>query len=228
MRKFLTSFIVLFSFSLIQGQEKTFPVNNAGKLEYIETVESKLTQGQLYSNAQEWVARTFGDYKSVIQFEDKENGKLIIKGQSILKTKEEGPYTVTTEKINYIITIECKANKFRYKIDGVDIAQKIIFLNTPLDVKLDSPNKHLELIENDIENIKKYNKTLDSLKWLNPSSLKKKQIKENNSKAVKAEKNIALALLSIKGEQNFFDEEYLIFYSIIISLKQAMENDNTF
>lgn len=230
MKNLLTLSIALLVFACLSAQEKSFPINSIGQLEYAEIVDSKLTQGQLYSNAQEWIARTFGDYKSVIQFEDKENGKLIIKGLSVLKTKAEFPNMVVTEKINYIITIECKDNKFRYKIDGVDIARKItiIFSDTPLDLKLDSPDKHLELIEGSKEDIIRYRKTLDSIKLLNSSLLKKKQIKENNAKAKEAEEDIASSLLSIKAEQDFFDEEYLIFNSIVFSLKQAMNTDNTF
>ena len=40
-----------------------------------EVVEVKNTKAKLYANAQTWIAKTFGDYKAVIQFEDKEQGR---------------------------------------------------------------------------------------------------------------------------------------------------------
>ena len=33
-----------------------------------------------FSNAKEWIAKTYGDYQSVLQFEDDKNYKIIIKG----------------------------------------------------------------------------------------------------------------------------------------------------
>src|SRR5665648_140097 len=64
------------------GQTKRFPVNENGTVVYEEVVNCDLKKAALFSNAQKWIAKSFGDYKKVIQFEDIENGKLIFKGRS--------------------------------------------------------------------------------------------------------------------------------------------------
>lgn len=89
MKKLL--FSLLFIPLFVYGQDDTnaglYPVNeNTDRIEFSEIVEAvSLSKDQLFSNAQTWIANTFGDYKNVIQFEDKETGKLILKGNSSQK-----------------------------------------------------------------------------------------------------------------------------------------------
>ena len=45
---------------------------------YVYQTDIPLTQ--LFGKVNQWVAKSFNDYKSVIQYEDKENHRLIMKG----------------------------------------------------------------------------------------------------------------------------------------------------
>lgn len=59
-------------------------------------------------NAKEWVATTFGDYKRVIQFEDTENCKLIIKGVSPID------FTSATVKVDDVVGMSTKEKTIYY------------------------------------------------------------------------------------------------------------------
>lgn len=74
------------------------------------------------TNARTWIAKTYGDYKSVLQFEDSDKARIIIKGVSHLKThlyfdtggKKE--YSAT-----YNITFDFKEDRYRILFDNVGI-----------------------------------------------------------------------------------------------------------
>lgn len=78
-------------------------------------------------NAKSWVAKTFGDYKSVIQFEDNENYKLIIKGKILLPPIHniyEEPITWeqhSDRDISFIMTIDSRDEKYRVIIEEITL-----------------------------------------------------------------------------------------------------------
>lgn len=76
--------------------------------------------------AKEWIAKTFGDYKSVLQFEDDEACKIIVKGFSPMSDDS---------KLSYTITIDSKDDKYRIIIS--DLAIKDYILQTSRMLKLD-------------------------------------------------------------------------------------------
>lgn len=89
-----------------------FPMDNVGNVVYQEVVVNKLTKEQLFKNAQTWIAKNYGDYKSVIQVQDLATGNLVFKGKSVY-----GSYLDrVTDGLTYTVQIEVKADKFRVKI----------------------------------------------------------------------------------------------------------------
>jgi len=197
-----------------------FPKNSNGDIEFTEVVENTLKKGNLFSNAKDWVAKTFGDYKSVLQFEDNENCKLIIKGFSDIDytaptVEVDGFVGMTTkEKISYTITIECKDAKYRYTINDIMVHQIVTILGTTVTPVPFPPSDH-------INKISQYKKDLDYLKALDISKMKKKVLAEHNSKIADAEK-------SLKQEQYFYEKEYQSLENICSSLKKAMAISNDF
>lgn len=92
-----------------------FPMDNVGNVVYQEVVTTKLTKEQLFKNAQTWIAKNYGDYKSVIQVQDLSTGNLVFKGKSVYDTY----LGRVTDGLTYTVQIEVKPDKFRVKIMGI-------------------------------------------------------------------------------------------------------------
>lgn len=67
--------------------------------------------------AKEWVAKTFGDYKSVLQFEDDNACKIIVKGFSPMSDDS---------KLSYTITIDSRDDKYRVVISDLEIRDYVL------------------------------------------------------------------------------------------------------
>ena len=99
--------------------ENYFPENDYDESEFAEVIECNATKDDMFQNAKRWAVSTFYDYKDVLQFEDKEIGRLVVKG--IYK-----PGTIDNvinrdyEEFRFTITFDFKDNKYRYKINGFE------------------------------------------------------------------------------------------------------------
>ena len=91
---------------------------------YSEIIESPLSKEQLFRNAKTWVAKNLSNYKKDVTMEDEATGRIIIKINDI-DINDENMYSA----LNFIITIDCKNNKYRYMIS--DIKHQLDF--KPLD-----------------------------------------------------------------------------------------------
>lgn len=79
-----------------------------------EVVTSTLKKDVLFGNAQTWITKSFGDYKSVVQFEDKNSGKIIIKGNSKLDVR-------SSHEFKFLIEINVKDEKYKIDISDIEI-----------------------------------------------------------------------------------------------------------
>lgn len=88
---------------------------------YSIVVNGDLPIATKFLNAREWIAKTFGDYKSVLQFEDEENGKIIIKGTTPLEQERKISSfpDFYTPKMSYTITLDFKDDRFRIKMEDI-------------------------------------------------------------------------------------------------------------
>lgn len=80
-----------------------------------------------YSNAKGWIAKTFGDYKSVLQYEDPDNSRIVIKGFSALKDIvyfEDKRRITENPELSFTLTIDCKDDKYRLRIENMIVAVK--------------------------------------------------------------------------------------------------------
>nr|WP_298935670.1 DUF4468 domain-containing protein [uncultured Dyadobacter sp.] len=118
MKSLILSFVVALVMpvvpSLVTAQSVELPKSADGKVTFEQIAESELSKDALYKNAQTWITRTFGDYKTVVQFEDKEAGRVILKGISKL---EQLLYT----DFRFAITIDTKAKKYRAVLTDLEI-----------------------------------------------------------------------------------------------------------
>ena len=114
-------FIALFFTPLI-GRSQTFPVDTAGVLKYEEVVTSKLTLDQLYNNAKLFTIKEFNNPASVIQIDDPEKGKIVLKAIMKSNVQEGGilgfKFDIWTD---FIFQIDVKHNKYRYVITNLVI-----------------------------------------------------------------------------------------------------------
>jgi hypothetical protein len=129
MRKLMIAFFIssisIVSFAQNGGTTVTpkIPVDSVTKkITYTEVVQQQGTKDTLYNRALRWCNSTFKNAQDVTKIRDKENGK--VEGISRFKvyntplkdgTKTDGGV------ISYTFTIECKENKYRYKITDMNI-----------------------------------------------------------------------------------------------------------
>lgn len=92
-----------------------FPENNTGELEFSEVITCSMPKDLLYNNAKNWAVNTFYDFKDVLQYEDKEAGKLIIKGTYKPELKQN-VLNKESETFRFTIIFDFKDNKYRYKV----------------------------------------------------------------------------------------------------------------
>lgn len=212
MNRLFFLFIIFMHTSYSYAQ--TFPVNSNEEIEFSEVVEVPLPKEKLHSNAKEWVALTFGDYKRVIQFEDNENCKLIIKGVSVIDYLAGIPGMTTSENIGFTITLESKDNRFRYKINDIVVNQEVKIFGSIVRPKPFCPTKHINSIES-------YSLELDKLESTDITKIKNKALKEHQDK-------IADYHRRINEEKIFYQKEFDAILNIIESLKISMNVNDDF
>lgn len=85
---------------------------NDNAFSYVYQTDIPLTK--LFGKVNQWVAKSFNDYKSVIQYEDKENYRLIMKGILLL----DGAWV---DNLSVSLTFDCKEGKYRVVSDSMII-----------------------------------------------------------------------------------------------------------
>ncbi len=115
-------------------------------------------------NAKQWVAKNFGDYKSVLQFEDDANHRIIIKGTMTIFDWNRGESVLTFEdnhSLSFTLTIDNKDDRFRARIEDMkvhvvkntyvlgrkkNITDEVISCDEYLDLTTDTLKKQAELV----------------------------------------------------------------------------------
>lgn len=85
--------------------------------------QSKVNLDSKILNAKTWVAKTFGDYKSVLQYEDKEAHRIIIKPYSQFY-EENNQFRYIPYTVRYVLTFDFREDRFRIKIEDIVIHEK--------------------------------------------------------------------------------------------------------
>ncbi|HEY9116208.1 MAG TPA: DUF4468 domain-containing protein [Roseivirga sp.] len=86
------------------------------QFELVDTVNAD--KNYIFVKAHEWISKTYGSAKTVIDMQDKEAGKLIGKAQMTVKIDYVTMYgpIVHTDVVRYIMSIDCKDGKYRCRI----------------------------------------------------------------------------------------------------------------
>lgn len=88
------------------------PRNDRGKYEFAGVVEvPEIAAAELYSRAKAWVAIAYRSAQHVMQLDDKDAGRLVLKGAM------DTPYLLgDTITIRYAVTVEVKDARYRYAL----------------------------------------------------------------------------------------------------------------
>lgn len=213
----------------VLSQSFDFPKNENGEVEYSEVVESEFSKDVLFSNAKKWVVDNFGSYKDVVQYEDKEEGKLIVRGVSKVKYFSEfvifGMIVKNSEHISFKMTIECKDNKYRYTMDDI-----IVHLRSVRGENLGDNTLFYRIDELDKAKTKKaeLEEQLKAKESVDISSLKKKEKKKLEQEIQKIKGAIKQEDGTINSNLPFIESEVESLSWIIPSLKKTMSTDDSF
>lgn len=199
-----------------------FPVNDKGVIEFSGIIENNLSKDKMFSNAKEWIAKNFVDYKKVIQFEDKEEGKIIIKGVSNVSYIHESDIHNTSESIKYTITIECKDHKYRYKIEDIIIEEVSTFMGMKGKPIYLTPINHIEKYNNKFSEYKPMEEDLKRQRDICLAEKNRKNQDKCFEETRKAVLDLSLLKKEISSQLAFYNEEFDILNSLINSLKSSM------
>lgn len=118
MKKLLILFLFISMPCFLFAQKDTIGLNIPllnGKVIYesVVNVPGK-TKIELYANARQWFIDYFKTYKDVIQNDDKDAGLIV--GKGVLTFEYRSSWGKINEFDQITIQIECKDNKYRYRI----------------------------------------------------------------------------------------------------------------
>lgn len=173
-------FVALATISAIsfgQLEQKDLVFENNSFSHVFETTVPPATQ---YLNAKQWIAKTFGSYKAVVQFEDESAHKIIIKGNVI--APNDGEINETTwfqDAVTYsfTMTIDIKNGKYRVKIE--DVKASVETKATPKDNPLADPK--MSNYEMSLEEYINWNKRSAEYAFLREMHFKQKIVPMINS-----------------------------------------------
>lgn len=119
MRKlvFMAFVLVLFSETTLAQNKNNSEVSS--KFSQVDSVKN-VSKAELYTKAKLWLAKAFKSSKDVIQFDDKEAGKIIVKGVSTYDAPAFNPGTNFSGFFSFTLTIDIKDNKFRFSIENLN------------------------------------------------------------------------------------------------------------
>lgn len=83
---------------------------------------------QKFINAKQWLSRTFPDYKDIVQFEDANSGKIVIKGLLPVEylIDDDNANVIYYPTLRFLLSIDVKQDRYRLKFDDmiVEVVRK--------------------------------------------------------------------------------------------------------
>ena len=148
-----------------------FAVNIAAQIEVknnefpnyqgIVTVDEK-TATEIYSKIKSWVAINFKSANDVIQHDDKENGKLIAKGN--VQVGFTFAKKIWPARVYFTLQVDVKDNRFRYTYEVTEVMDESGARQPPVKSITSKPNKStsIEIKENILSNFNAQIKDIQS------------------------------------------------------------------
>lgn len=202
---------------------------------------SNIIKDKKHINAKEWVAKTYGDYKSVVQFEDDNNCKLIIKGRSSLperKRNYENIYSAIDKPyFVYTLTVDSKDDKYRIQIEDMSIniyhvSNILGKINTEIINKTIKESVSQDSVSLYIKEVMPLELKREKLNSADRSTLKKKEVKLLEEELYDMDKKIRMLKESIGTtmceNRKMKEDIQLCIYMLFKSLANAIEKNDDF
>lgn len=103
---------------IAQNETLQLPIDTTTKMityTDVVNVDTSISKQELYSRAREWFAKAYNSSQSVIQMDDKENGKIVGKALTQVYHKSLGS-NYPSGHINYTISIYLKDGRYKYEV----------------------------------------------------------------------------------------------------------------
>lgn len=207
------------------SQNYSFPTNENGEYEFSEVVTCSLSKQALYTNAKAWVTDMFKNPKAAIQLESEASGKIVVNGnydKFTIKSVEDDYSGFEYERVYFTITIDCKDNKYRYRINNIDL--KSVNYST--------------YSHRDYETSIKHEDHLTKINWAKQDKAeiaRKMEVAKETLKGRKYEKEMEVLNKKLKEaeekiiyENRIYFEEYNYFKSLGYSIKKGMAVNDDF
>lgn len=162
--------IIVFTPMISTCQDTKFPIDSlTGKIRYSDVINvENASSNELYLRAKAWFAHSFNSAQNVIQFDDKESGKIIGKGLFSVRTVTLGSHDAGN--IKFTIEIQVKDGKYKYIITDIWHEPGSSSIVSPGDLTLEKPGggimtmgmQNWKGIKSQTDN--KINNLIDSLK----------------------------------------------------------------
>ena len=105
--------IVIFTFLCFNIFCQEFMTDESGNIYYSAVVDvPNKTKNEIHVQANQWVAKNFKSANDVIQMNDKDAGKIIVKGGFEITTKFAG--VMQNNIVYFLLDFSFKDNKYRY------------------------------------------------------------------------------------------------------------------
>ena len=138
--KNLILFFFLLAITNINAQS-SLPLNDQNMVEYSEVITLDKSKDEIYSSINEWFVKTFKDSKEVIDFQDKEVGKIVGKGIMVMDTKLNPLYKYDLHT-KFVIKTEVKEGKYRFVISDFNITDNNLYNVTLEEIVLNTKKKN--------------------------------------------------------------------------------------
>lgn len=119
----MTFALSLSAFAQKEGEKKQITIDDvplATTLSYV--FYSDLDIEQKFSNAQLWIATTFGDNNAVLQYADNEHKRIIIKGGTPIRHDyEESIQFNFAENYTFTMVFDFKQDRYRIRFENIQI-----------------------------------------------------------------------------------------------------------
>ena len=104
---------------IMKGNLYELHVHKYAKGMYSEVVviDSAITKKELFSSFMDWFSKYYVSAQNVIQYQDKEEGKIVGKGIFFVRAKRASSL-IEDENINHTISIFAKDGKYKYTIES--------------------------------------------------------------------------------------------------------------
>lgn len=119
--------ILLLCISALSSAQVSFPLNDAGEVEFIKVIQlDSSTKDNNFNKSKLWVANAFKSAQDVIQYENREEGKLVCKGLIAIKSTGMGMGGTIhwSQAGNVLFTLEMGVKDDRCRIRIYDLTHQ--------------------------------------------------------------------------------------------------------